>query len=200
MMNALVALTAFSVSVFALSTQTADPCAMCEYVMNQAEQHFRRAENITQLAKDLQGDCATLQRFYGDQAVQDCARLVTQNLDLIYADLQQGKQTGEICQDMGQCIKVSTTQPPPTFPCPVCEAVLNEAKQKLGTRINDEQALLVELLNDCYVVSPAVAEACIEYVSFGIDIIYADLTNGKDAWQTCADLHVCFGTEPPMRN
>ncbi|CAJ0570077.1 unnamed protein product, partial [Mesorhabditis spiculigera] len=37
---------------------------------------------------------------------------------------------------------------------------------------------------------------CKAMVAAQIDTIYADLTAGKDPWQTCFDLHECFGTEP----
>ncbi|CAJ0949769.1 unnamed protein product, partial [Mesorhabditis belari] len=102
--------------VFGQTTKApVDPCAMCQYVINQAQQHYKNGESKGAVQQELSNDCDTLKRFYGDQAVKDCDHWVHQNIDVIYCDLQHGASTNQICQDMGECAGPSpggTTQMP----------------------------------------------------------------------------------------
>ncbi|CAJ0948549.1 unnamed protein product, partial [Mesorhabditis belari] len=80
-----------------------DPCSMCEYVVNQAQQHYHRNEDKGEVERELLNDCNTLKRFYGEQAVKDCDSWIRKNIDVIYRDLRDGKSTYQICYDMGEC-------------------------------------------------------------------------------------------------
>ncbi|CAJ0928259.1 unnamed protein product, partial [Mesorhabditis belari] len=82
---------------------TVSPCSMCQYVVNQAINHFRTGESKADVQQDLINDCQSLKRFYGDQAVTDCIQWVTDNLNVIYVDLKNDKTADQTCRDMQVC-------------------------------------------------------------------------------------------------
>ncbi|CAJ0948550.1 unnamed protein product, partial [Mesorhabditis belari] len=101
------ALILFSFAILGLALKqraTSDPCAMCEYVVNQAQSHYRRGESKNGVERELMTDCASLRRIYGEQAVRDCEGWIRKNIDIIYKDMQNGKSTYQICHDMGECV------------------------------------------------------------------------------------------------
>ncbi|CAJ0564625.1 unnamed protein product, partial [Mesorhabditis spiculigera] len=106
----------FAVSALAViavyAQNTPSPCMMCDFIVNQARHHFHN--NITDkaaLLKELQQDCNSLRRFYGDQAVKNCQAGVQANIDKIYTDLTTGKDAWQTCADVGECMGTEPTHP-----------------------------------------------------------------------------------------
>ncbi|CAJ0586782.1 unnamed protein product, partial [Mesorhabditis spiculigera] len=97
-------------------------------------------------------------------------------------------------------VVVALAQRPTPGPCQICDYLIAQAVHHFHNNINDKGALLTQLTQECnelgrYEGQDAVTQ-CKAMVAAQIDTIYADLTAGKDPWQTCFDLHECFGTEP----
>ncbi|CAJ0932383.1 unnamed protein product, partial [Mesorhabditis belari] len=88
---------------------TADPCQMCDYIMNQARHHLNNGYDEPTLLKELLNDCQSLGRFYGQQAVRDCQDTCNQNIDTIYKDLKAGKDAWQVCYDLHACFGTEPT-------------------------------------------------------------------------------------------
>ncbi|CAJ0915331.1 unnamed protein product, partial [Mesorhabditis belari] len=80
-----------------------DPCTLCQFIVSQAQSHYRSGESKKDVQKDLHDDCKTLRRFYGEQAVKECSDWVDTNIDVLYSEIQAGNSAVQICTDTGAC-------------------------------------------------------------------------------------------------
>uniref|UniRef100_A0AC34FE05 Saposin B-type domain-containing protein n=1 Tax=Panagrolaimus sp. ES5 TaxID=591445 RepID=A0AC34FE05_9BILA len=95
-----------------------DPCRTCEFIIGRAEHHIHN-RNVTdekRLLRELEHECIQLAHSEGDQASVACLNLIQKDIDLIFNDINAGKRPRQICEDMGECHRMSggTGAPPAT--------------------------------------------------------------------------------------
>jgi len=179
--------------------QNFDACRTCEVILNLARYHFHnQIHNETTLLRQLLRECDGLGAFEGDNAVTQCKRIVTTNIDQIFADMSTNKSPRQTCQDIKECptrLAPKRQKRQGLNDCRLCEIILNLARRHFHNNINNKPNFLAELLRECdglgIFEGDGAVTKCKAIVNTNIDIIFADMSTNKTSRQTCIDCKEC---------
>uniref|UniRef100_A0A914PYV3 Saposin B-type domain-containing protein n=1 Tax=Panagrolaimus davidi TaxID=227884 RepID=A0A914PYV3_9BILA len=92
--------------------RTQDPCRICNDIIQRAENHFAN-QSITapEFRRQLERECIQLSSTDGDEASVACIKMVQNNFEFIYYEVQSQIPSKQICQDISQCPETTDTTP-----------------------------------------------------------------------------------------
>jgi len=162
---------------------TADKCALCHSLINQAKAKFDAGESEAQAAEELKHQC----NAFGSLADR-CKQLIDQKGNQIWSWLKQGKTEIEICKAIGECALPPVEQIQ-ADKCFFCHQLVKEAKAKFDAGVAEPKAA-EELKHHCNAFG-SLADKCKQLIDEKGNQIWSWFKDGKTEAEICVALGEC---------